>query len=103
MELCNKKIVHLPVFTRAGKELGKVSSFDIDLETQRVSRFYVKSNHLIAELFSKELIIAASQVISITEEKMVVEDLHLKEKEGVVNKDRLLKDNAAPPVSFSKM
>ncbi|PIS42817.1 MAG: hypothetical protein COT24_01655 [Candidatus Kerfeldbacteria bacterium CG08_land_8_20_14_0_20_40_16] len=102
MKISNKKIIHLPVFTKSGKELGKVAGFEIDVDAQTITRYYVKSSNLIAELFAKELIIAAAQVISITEEKMTVEDLDLKEKEGVLDKNQLMKDKVAPPVSFSK-
>lgn len=102
MELSDRKIIHLPVFTKSGKELGKVSGFEIDTNTQAIKRYYVKSHRLVAELFSKELIIGATQVISITDQKMTVEDLDLKEQAEDFEKERLIKDKVAPPISFSK-
>lgn len=102
MELREKKIIHLPVYTQSGKELGKISGFGIDTETHTIVRYYVKSGRLIEGLFEKELIIAASQVISITNEKMIVEDLILKVNEGIFNKNQLAKNKVAPPVTLSR-
>lgn len=102
MKLQAKKIIHLPVFTQSGKELGRISDFEVEEESQKVIRYYVKSHHLIAELFAKELIVNVSQVISITKEKMIVEDLDLKEKEEIFSKNQIAKNKAAPPISLSK-
>lgn len=101
MELQAKKILNLPVLTQSGKELGKISGFDVDPESQTVIRYYVKSSRFIAELFSRELIVAATQVVSLTEEKMVVEDLDLKERKKLFGKNQLGKNKAAPPVSLN--
>ncbi len=68
-----KKILHLPVETHSGIKLGTVSGAEIDVEQHVVMRYVVKSSHLPRPLAS-ELLIAPSQVINITEEKMIVED-----------------------------
>lgn len=77
MSLSSKDLINLPVYTQSDKYLGKVLSFEIDADTQTVIKYYVRAGSLAAELLgeSKELIISQNQVISLTEEKMVVEDL----------------------------
>lgn len=100
MRLRDKNIIHLPVFTKSGEELGKTCGFEVDVDTHVVTQYYVKSHHLIAELFAKELIVAASQVISITNEKMIVEDLDLKEKNQLFEKNNLAKNKAVPTISL---
>jgi len=78
--LRKNKLINLPVETKSGQSLGHVSDFEFDPLHQQIIRYYIKSGHLIAELLSKELIVSASQVISITEDKMVVEDSITTEK-----------------------
>ncbi|PIY96899.1 MAG: hypothetical protein COY66_02565 [Candidatus Kerfeldbacteria bacterium CG_4_10_14_0_8_um_filter_42_10] len=102
MKIQDKKLIHLPVFTKSGKELGRVCGFEIDVETQAIVNYRVKSHRLIAELFASELIIAAAQVISITGKRMTVKDLELSEKAEMLEKNQLVKNKVAPPVSFSK-
>jgi sporulation protein YlmC with PRC-barrel domain len=82
MFLTHKQIVGLPVETKSGLLLGKIKSFKIDNETQTVLQYTVKSRSLIGKLLSErdqELIIHRNQVISINEEKMIVEDSAVKE------------------------
>ena len=100
MQIPAKKILHLPVFTRSGEELGKVSDFTINVDTQEIERYFVKSSHMIEEFFSKELIISNKQVISINKEKIIVDDLVSKEKERMFNNNELRKNKSAPPVSL---
>lgn len=80
MNLTNNDLIHLPVETQSGQHLGRISSFEIDLENQSIIRYYVKTG-LIKGLWHQELIIAKNQVISVDSEKMIVEDnLSLGEK-----------------------
>jgi len=74
MTLNKEKLIGLPVFTQSGEGLGKISDFEMEPQSQKIIQYYVSSKDLIKEIFSKELIINSSQVISITAEKMVVED-----------------------------
>ena len=73
MEISSEDLMGLPVYTQSGDHLGKIVSFDLDLESNAVSRYYVKAGP-IKDLFQDQLIIDDSQVISITKEKMVVDD-----------------------------
>jgi sporulation protein YlmC with PRC-barrel domain len=72
-----KKLIGLPVETKSGLLLGKIKNFEIDSETQTVRQYIVKSRSLMKKLLSEEvseLVVGRSQVISIEEEKMIVED-----------------------------
>jgi len=59
--------------TQSGQDLGRVSTFDVDAGSQTITHYYVRTG-LIKGLWHEELMVAASQVISISVEKMVVED-----------------------------
>jgi len=87
MIINKSKLIGLSVFTQMGEPLGKVGGFEIDTDTHKIERYHIKSRDLIKELFGHELIVSASQVISISEEKMIVEDGVIKDKQ--VKKARL--------------
>ena len=73
MKILSSDLINLPVFTQSGQYLGRISDFEVDIESHTVSRYYVKTG-LIKGLWHQQLMIAPSQVISISKEKMVVED-----------------------------
>ena len=73
MKLANSDLVNLPVYTQSGTHLGHIASFELDLETGKIENFNVKTG-LIQGLWHEQLVINQSQVIEITEKKMVVED-----------------------------
>lgn len=83
MILRHKELMNLPVETKTGQALGFVCDFEYEAETNKISRFHVKKGRLVASLISKNLIIHADQVISITKEKMTVEDAAVKEEKAV--------------------
>lgn len=80
MSLRHKEILNLPVETKAGQALGLVCDFEYDPDFNKIISFYVKKSNLVSSLINQPLIISAEQVISITKEKMVVEDTVIKEK-----------------------
>lgn len=73
MILRYQQLLHLPVETISGLKLGFIIAFDVETEQQVVTRYYVRAG-LLARPFASELIISASQVVSLTNEKMVVEE-----------------------------
>ena len=72
--------MNLPVFTASGRHLGRVSSFDLELEAGAImiTHFYVRTG-LIKGLWHEQLVIHKNQVVSIDREKMIVEDAATKE------------------------
>lgn len=103
MNLSSKDLINLPVYTQSDKYLGKVLSFEMDAETQSIIKYYVKAGNLAADLLgeSKELIVFQNQVISLTEEKMVVEDLV--GKDLAEEKEQVSKNKEAVPAMTSKI
>lgn len=73
MQLSHRQILGLSVETQSGQKLGVVASFEIDTEQQVILRYIVRPA-LVPRLLAKELIISAGQVVSLTNEKMVVVD-----------------------------
>lgn len=74
MRINSKKLTGLPVVTKTGAHLGKVSSFDIDTDSGRIESIHVKTRGIVPGLLDEELIVVWSQVIEITETNVIVTD-----------------------------
>ena len=70
----NERLFKLPVYTKSGVHLGKVVGFDLETGSQTIMHYHVRAKGLSARLLREPLLVAREQVISITEEKMVVDD-----------------------------
>ncbi|PIP18111.1 MAG: hypothetical protein COY82_01135 [Parcubacteria group bacterium CG_4_10_14_0_8_um_filter_35_7] len=79
MYLKNKDLINLPVLTKGGEFLGKVSSFEVDPTGQTIVNYFVKNKRFIKNLLEGELIIHRSQVVSLDGKRMVVKDNTIKE------------------------
>lgn len=77
----DKTLLKLPVVTKSGVALGKVAGFEFDVDAQAVLRYLVRPKGLAARMLKHPLRVAREQVISIDDEKMVVEDNVAKELE----------------------
>jgi uncharacterized protein YrrD len=80
MKITNKQLDGIIVETQTGDQLGKVESFNIDIDSQSILEYIVKPSSLTTGLIKGDLIISRGQVVEITEKKMVVEDLEIKNK-----------------------
>ncbi len=81
MKINSKDLIGLPVETKKGEKLGKVSSLDLDCEAQSIILYHIKSANPIRDLiFQGELLISPAQIIAINSDKMIVEDNIIKEK-----------------------
>lgn len=74
MRLSLHKLHNLPVETQAGQSVGRVVDVELDAETQSVQTYHIRSRTFIPGLFEQKLLIDRRQVISLTEEKLIVED-----------------------------
>ncbi len=74
MKLRKKELIHLPVYTESGQHLGRVIDFELDSATHTIERYCVGSRDVIKELLQETLLVSAEQVVSISDEKMIVED-----------------------------
>ena len=72
--LDDKTLLRLPVETKSGAALGRVAGFEFDVETHAIVRYRVRPRGLAAGMLKKPLLVAREQVLSITAEKMVVDD-----------------------------
>jgi sporulation protein YlmC with PRC-barrel domain len=75
-----KIIIGRRVETRSGEAIGKVASFDIELETGHLHVMHVKHGGLVAGLVSEELLVPASAILEITKECVVIADGIVKER-----------------------
>jgi len=73
MKISSSDLINLPVYTQSEQHLGRVDSLDIDINAHTITHYHVRTG-LIKGLWHQQLIIAQSQVVSISKEKMVVED-----------------------------
>ena len=88
MKISNKNLINLSVQTQSGQKLGKIESFNIDIDSQSILEYKIKPLNLIKGLVESDLIISRGQVIEITNKKMIVDDLAARGKEKVRRKDK---------------
>lgn len=81
MLLNTKDMTGIPVVTRSGQSIGKVASFDLDDTTGAMARLHVKTGGLVAGLLRNELFVAATSVISMSPERVVIADSAASEQE----------------------
>lgn len=93
MLINHKKLIGLPVETQSGERVGEIAGFIFDLEAQVIYQYQIRPAGL-SGIFAKELLVHRQQVINITEEKMVVDDLVYKKL--AVDKNPLVKKQAVP-------
>lgn len=82
MRIKSKQLLNLPVYTASQHFLGRVMDFEMDTSTHQITLYAVGSSSLVKKILGEreELLIHYEQVISLTEEKMIVHDNVLKEK-----------------------
>lgn len=88
-----KKIIGNKVFSQNGSYLGRVVDFRISISGQNIVKYYVSGDFF--GLIKKPLIIDASQVIEIKEDKIIVDD-------AIVSEKTTNKKKAAPEVEYAK-
>jgi len=76
-----KKLIKLPVITQSGESLGSVVDINLNIESHVVNDYIVEHGFLNREKY----LIKPTQVVSINEDKMVVEDsvMRIVEKENL--------------------
>ncbi|MDP2685211.1 MAG: PRC-barrel domain-containing protein [bacterium] len=81
MTLTKQDIINLPVYTQSNQHLGKVVDFEISTHTHTIEKYIVRNLAIVGGILKRDLLIAPSQVISITKEKMIVDDTLTKQEE----------------------
>lgn len=92
-----KDMLGVPVVTRSGQMVGKVTSFDLDASTGQMMRLHVKTRGLVAGLLQNELYVAASSVIRLSLESVVIADAAVTE-EGHASAQRINPASSLPGV-----
>ncbi|MFH1457377.1 MAG: hypothetical protein ABIF17_04700 [Patescibacteria group bacterium] len=77
MKISNKKLDGITVETLSQKRLGKVESFNIDIDSQSILEYKIKPSSVVAGLIKGDLMISRGQVIEILDKKMIVDDLSI--------------------------
>lgn len=69
------RLYNLPVYTVSGIYLGRVVDFEVDKISRQVIFYHIKTKLEITGLWQKNILISPKQIIELSAEKMVVEDL----------------------------
>ena len=76
-----KTLLKLPVYTKSGTHLGRLIGFEFETENQMIINYRVRPKGITRRILKSPFLIGREQVISITDEKMIVDDLMEKEME----------------------
>lgn len=66
-----KDLLHLPVRTKSGTLVGKISAIELQTDTGRMDALCVKPS---GKLLGSELRIAWGQIVSLTDKEVIVDD-----------------------------
>lgn len=66
-----KDLLHLPVRTKGGTAVGKVSGIEIQTDTGRMETLLVKPS---GKLLGSELRVAWNQIVSLSDKEAVIQD-----------------------------
>lgn len=103
MKLTQDQLNNLPVYTQNGQFLGRVCGFEFNTETHTIRKYYIAQSSFIKDLLNlnDKLEIASAQVLSISEEKMIVEDNITKEL--IMTKEKMKQKVAQIPATLSRL
>jgi len=73
MRLTNQQLLGLPVETQIGFKLGFIKSIEID-SAEHVIVCYIIQSASLPRPFAKTLLVSPTQVIEITQDKMIVDE-----------------------------
>ena len=79
MLINSKKLVGLRVETKSKIRLGRVNSFELETDNLELKKIYVRPRNYVKGFVVGDLIIDKSSIVSVSEEKIVVEDLNERE------------------------
>lgn len=74
MRYRDKELRNVPVETKSGTVLGKLSGYVMDSGSHKVIQYVVKKAHPLSKILPSELLVHSDQVISIERERIVVDD-----------------------------
>ncbi len=80
------KIINKKAFTQSGQFLGRVADLEVDSTGQKIIRYYIQGGFL-AKLKESLIIISASQIVAVKEDRIIVEDASVKIRDFEVKKE----------------
>jgi hypothetical protein len=78
MTLADHEWRNLPVETALGTAVGRLTAIELDPDTHRVAYYHVRRRRLVSS--GPDLLVSPAQVVSLTKEKMVVDDLVVRDR-----------------------
>ena len=78
-----ERLKNLPVETESGEQIGRLSGFDLSSDGQDIKNYRVKASGMIKALLNRELLIGREQVVSINDERLIVPDALVAEKNAL--------------------
>ena len=69
-----EQLHRLPVQTESGHLLGVIDGVSVDIDAHDIFRYEVKPMKILTTFFSKSLLISPLQVVSVSEDVMIVKD-----------------------------
>jgi hypothetical protein len=101
MLISDNDLKKIRVETQSGQYLGIPLGFDLETDTGMIEKYYVKNKKIIGGLFENKLIINKSQIISLDDKKMIVEDgvvkIAVKEKKVLSRMENI--ENTTPVIT----
>jgi len=98
MNLNSKNVVGTPVRTRSGTPVGKLASLDFEADTGRLATVRVRVRGMVPGLLDNETLVTWSQVVSLDEREVVVEDAAVSAGSAILAR----KDIPAAPAHFKE-
>ncbi|MFA5092154.1 MAG: PRC-barrel domain-containing protein [Candidatus Paceibacterota bacterium] len=89
MRYRDSHLTGVPVYTRSGNHVGRLVGFVIESDTHEVVQYAVKKSGTLELILPKEFLVNRTQVVSVSDEKMVVEDAAVAEKAKVAAKKQV--------------
>lgn len=78
MRIHSKRFLGFPVQTQTGTSLGRVSGFEFDTDTGRLTALSVRARGVVSGLLDQDLFVAWPQIVEITETAVIVKDAAMK-------------------------
>lgn len=104
MKIHWNQLKNLPVVTENGEKIGYVKGVSCDTDSHTVSHYVVLRSGLVSGLFMRDLLVAPVQVISVSQDKMIVKDTAVYEdKKQPKASSSLAFDSPAPKAEMSEI
>ena len=80
MRYLDSQLRNVPVFTEGGIEVGRLAGFTLDSISHEIIQYVIKKARMLHMIPAKELLVHRHQVVSLSEEKMVIKDAAITEQ-----------------------